>query len=161
MENKKCSKPPTSYSVLFHHFLHQTYFPSQITWLSFWTSWLSCFLEIQDGFPEEMIYFHGGCSIQCEAPPVISWCRFAPVTIAISTINHSEIGAIAILGASHCIYTSLLTNNHINKIPGREKRTSSANSITCCKLKRRTTRVGRVLCPHVHKSFMMLNIYKI
>ena len=28
-------------------------------------------------------------SLQCEAPPVISWFRFAPVTIVINTIDHS------------------------------------------------------------------------
>ena len=28
-------------------------------------------------------------NMQCEAPPVISWFRFAPVTIVVSTINHS------------------------------------------------------------------------
>ena len=42
-------------------------------------------------------------------PPVISWFRFAPVTIVISTINHSEIGVMCtnfsrdfVAGASHC-----------------------------------------------------------
>ena len=51
--------------------------------------------------------FDDDVSLQC-APPVISWFRFAPVTIVIGTINHSYWSYVHQLnaiwpGASHCM----------------------------------------------------------
>ena len=56
----------------------------------------------------EKLVFNNEDRYNVRPPSDVSWFRFAPVTLVISTINHSEIGVINQLsyqtGATHCRY---------------------------------------------------------
>ena len=55
-------------------------------------------------------------------PSDVSWFRFAPVTIVISTINHSEIGVINQLsyrlGAPHCSNFTMIYGSYNELVTG-------------------------------------------
>ena len=60
--------------------------------------------------------------VQCGTPPVISWFRFAPVTIVISTINHIVIGVINQLSYLGGLTLYVFRNQNDQRIPTEKAR---------------------------------------